>query len=42
MAVALSIAAGSVAGRYHYLADAVTGVLVAVAAYLMASAVPGL
>jgi hypothetical protein len=36
--VAVSIAAGSVVGRYHYAADAIAGALVAVFAYLMASA----
>ena len=40
--VALSIAAGSVVGRYHYAADAVAGAAVAILAFLMASAVRGL
>ena len=40
MVIAISIAAGSVAGRYHYAADALTGIAVAVAAFVMASAVP--
>ncbi len=39
--VAISIAIGSVVGRYHYAADAVAGALVAIAAFLMASAVHG-
>lgn len=40
--VAASIAAGSVVGRYHYAADAIAGVLTAVLAYVMASAVHAL
>ena len=36
--VALSIAIGSVVGRYHYLADAIAGALFAVAAFVTASA----
>ena len=36
--VAASIAIGSVVGRYHYAADAIAGALVAVAAFVMASA----
>ena len=40
--IAVSIAAGSVVGRYHYAADAITGAVVAAAAFLMASAAPGL
>ncbi len=36
--IAASIAVGSVVGRYHYAADAIAGALVAVAAFLMASA----
>ena len=36
--VAASIAIGSVVGRYHYAADAIGGALVAVAAFIMASA----
>jgi membrane-associated phospholipid phosphatase len=40
--VALSIAAGSVVGRYHYAADAVAGAAVAILAFLMASAARGL
>ena len=35
--VALSIAAGSVVGRYHYAADALAGAAVAVLAFLMAA-----
>jgi len=41
-AVAVSIAAGSVVGRYHYAADAIAGAAVAVFAFVMASAVRGL
>lgn len=37
MAIAVSIAAGSVAGRYHYAADALAGAIVAIAAFVMAS-----
>jgi PAP2 superfamily len=33
--VALSIAVGAVAGRYHYAADAILGLIVAVAAFLL-------
>jgi hypothetical protein len=33
--IALGIAAGSVAGRYHYAADAVTGALVALVAFVI-------
>jgi hypothetical protein len=40
--VALSIAAGSVVGRYHYAADAIAGAVVAILAFVMASAVRGL
>jgi len=40
--VAVSIAAGSVAGRYHYAADAIAGAAVACAAFVTASAVRGL
>ena len=40
--VAVSIAAGSVVGRYHYAADAIAGALVAMLAFVMASAVRGL
>jgi membrane-associated phospholipid phosphatase len=36
--IAVSIAIGSVVGRYHYTADAITGVLVAVLAFVTASA----
>ena len=36
--VAVSIAAGSVAGRYHYAADAIAGALVAIVAFVMATA----
>jgi membrane-associated phospholipid phosphatase len=35
--VAVSIAAGSVAGRYHYAADAIAGALVAILAFVMAT-----
>src|SRR5579862_4233652 len=35
LVVALSIAAGAVAGRYHYAADAILGFIVAVAAFLV-------
>jgi membrane-associated phospholipid phosphatase len=34
---ALSVAAATVYGRYHYLADAVAGVLVGVAAFAVSS-----
>jgi hypothetical protein len=40
--VAVSIAAGSVVGRYHYAADAVAGALMAIAALVMASVARGL
>ena len=40
--IALSIAAGSVVGRYHYAADAFAGALVAVLAFVMVSAVRAL
>ena len=40
--VALSIAAGSVAGRYHYAADAIIGAAVAVLAFVMVTAAHGL
>ena len=36
--VAASIAAGSVIGRYHYAADAIAGVLVAIVAFVTATA----
>ena len=36
--IAVSIAIGSVVGRYHYAADAIAGVLVAILAFTMASA----
>ncbi len=36
--VAVSIATGSVVGRYHYAADAIAGAVVAVFAFVMASA----
>jgi membrane-associated phospholipid phosphatase len=36
--VAVSIAAGSVVGRYHYSADAIAGALVAILAFVMATA----
>jgi len=35
MVLAVSIAAASVLGRYHYLVDAVLGILVAIAAWLV-------
>jgi membrane-associated phospholipid phosphatase len=38
MLIAVSIAAGSVFGRYHYAADAIAGALVAVVAFLTATA----
>ena len=41
-AVAVSIAAGSVVGRYHYAADSLAGAAVAAAAFVMGSAVRGL
>jgi membrane-associated phospholipid phosphatase len=37
--IAISIAIGSVVGRYHYAADALAGVLVALASWAMTSAV---
>ena len=40
--VAVSIAVGSVVGRYHYVADAIAGAVVAVAAFVMVSAARGL
>jgi PAP2 superfamily len=40
--VAVSIAAGSVVGRYHYAADAIVGAVVAVMAFVMAAAARGL
>lgn len=40
--VALSIAAGSVAGRYHYAADAIIGAAAAVLAFVTATAARGL
>lgn len=40
--LAVSIAAGSVAGRYHYAADAIAGAAVAILAFAMAFAVRGL
>ena len=40
--VAFSIAAGSVAGRYHYAADAIAGAAAAVLAFVMVSAVRAL
>jgi membrane-associated phospholipid phosphatase len=40
--VALSIAAGSVVGRYHYAGDAIAGVGTAILAFVMASAVRAL
>jgi hypothetical protein len=40
--LAISIAAGSVAGRYHYAADAIAGAAVAILAFAMAFAVRGL
>ena len=40
--LAVSIAAGSVAGRYHYAADAIAGAIVAIMAFVMASAVRAL
>ena len=36
--IAVSIAIGSVVGRYHYAADAIAGVLVAILAFAMATA----
>ena len=40
--VAVSIAAGSVVGRYHYAADALAGAVVAVIALVMVTAARGL
>ena len=40
--VSLSIAAGSVVGRYHYAADAIAGALVAILAFAMVFAARGL
>ena len=40
--LAVSIAAGSVVGRYHYAADAIVGAVVAVLAFATAAAVRGL
>lgn len=40
--IAVSIAIGSVVGRYHYAADAFAGALVAIAAFFTASVVHGL
>ena len=40
--VAVSIAVGSVVGRYHYAADALSGALVAVLAFVTVNAVRGL
>ena len=40
--VAVSIAAGSIVGRYHYAADAIIGAAVAVLAFVTASCVRGL
>jgi hypothetical protein len=40
--LAVSIAAGSVAGRYHYAADAIAGAAVAILAFAMAFAARGL
>ena len=39
--LAISIAAGSVVGRYHYAADAIVGAVVAVLAFVTAAAVRG-
>jgi len=41
LAIAISIALGAVAGRYHYLADAILGFLVAGAAWLGGTALAG-
>jgi membrane-associated phospholipid phosphatase len=38
--VAVSIAVGSVVGRYHYAADAIAGAVVALLAFLTASVLP--
>lgn len=40
--LAISIAAGSVVGRYHYAADAIAGAAIAVLAFVTAGAVRGL
>ena len=40
--VAVSIAAGSIVGRYHYAADAIIGAAVAVLAFVTATVVRGL
>jgi membrane-associated phospholipid phosphatase len=40
--VAISIAIGSVVGRYHYAADAIAGAVIAVASFLAATAAHGL
>ena len=40
--VALSIAAGSIVGRYHYAADAIVGAAVAVLAFVTATVARGL
>jgi membrane-associated phospholipid phosphatase len=40
--IAISIAIGSVVGRYHYAADAIAGAVIAVVAFLAASAAHGL
>ena len=40
--VAVSIAIGSVVGRYHYAADAIAGAVVAIVAFAMSSAAHGL
>ncbi|HSW39235.1 MAG TPA: phosphatase PAP2 family protein, partial [Acidobacteriota bacterium] len=37
LVIAVSISLGAVAGRYHYLADAILGWLVAILGYLAAS-----
>lgn len=39
--LAISIAAGSVAGRYHYAADAIAGAAVAIVAFATVAAAPG-
>jgi hypothetical protein len=38
--VAISVACGAVGGRYHYMADAILGVLVALAALLAGATLP--
>ncbi len=40
--LAVSIAIGSVVGRYHYTADAITGALIAVLAFVTANVAHGL